>query len=120
MTLYTASSLTSDETWNFTSLPALTRLLGGNDYLIAHDTPTNRTTRTVVISKTDEHGHELIARVQVPAEACQPIDGAEYSMVHVQLGELLPRVDQWASEHHITRAEAVRELVSTALHGYRG
>lgn len=120
MTVYTATSLTSDETWNFTSLPALARLLDGNDYQLAHDEMSDPSTRTVVISRTDEHGHEVVARVRVPAEACQPTGGVLHGgSVHVSLGDLLPKVDQWAAEHNVTRAEAVRELVSNALEGAR-
>lgn len=120
MTVYTATSLTSDETWNFISVPALARLLGGNDYQLAHDEP-DSTTRTVVISRADEHGREVLARVRVPAQACQPAaEGGDLGgLVHVRLGELLPKVDHWAAEHEVNRAEAVRELLATALAGAR-
>lgn len=120
MTVYTATSLTSDETWNFISLPALARLLGSTDYHLAHDEPES-TTRTVAISKADEHSREVLARVRVPAQACQPTaEGGDLGgLVHIRLGELLPKVDQWAAEHKVNRAEAVRELFATALAGAR-
>lgn len=35
--------------------------------------------------------------------------------VHVRLGDVLARVDEWAERNEVTRAEAVRRLVELGL-----
>jgi hypothetical protein len=35
--------------------------------------------------------------------------------IQVRLGDLLPQVEAWAAEHGVSRAEAARRLISTAL-----
>lgn len=71
--MYTATNLATRETYNFKSLPALARRLGGDSYQVEHDTAFAPPHRTVVVLRRDRKvdSSHIVTRVRVPSEAVE-------------------------------------------------
>lgn len=59
--------------------------------------------RGIAVAKPDEEAIDRRGRPEIG------------SAIHIRLGDLLPRVDDWAQEHGTSRAEAIRRLITAGL-----
>lgn len=66
----------------------------------------------LLVNDFDDVVRERLGDIEEEAGPGRPEIG---NPVTARLGNLLPALETWASEHHLTRSDALRQLLATAL-----
>jgi hypothetical protein len=69
--MYEAIVLPHGETVRFRSVDALARRLGGNGWVLEHDSAFTPSRRTIMVLRNDRHGQHVVCRIRVDANVLQ-------------------------------------------------